>query len=270
VGLSYLLQLIGPVSLPDGEKVTAENVVDLTERVAYARYTDPGTRKRFLITIAGAVSEALPASLAEPARLLPVLTRMVSERRIQIWSRHEAEQRRLSRIPLGGTLPLRAGPFAGLVVNNSAGGKLDYYLRRSLDYELGPCRGGLRSSTVRIRLTNDVPPRKELPTYVTDRLDSPERRHVAGSNFLWVSLYGGLGAKLTAARLDGEPVEVMRETERSHPVYSTILEFAPGQSRTLELDLTEFVSDKPPLVPVQPLVHPQHTRIIEDRRGCAS
>ncbi|MEV6859384.1 DUF4012 domain-containing protein [Streptosporangium subroseum] len=267
VGLSYLLELIGPVTLPGGETVTSENVVDLTERVAYARYTDPVARKRFLITIAGAVSEALPASLTDPARLLPVLTRMVNERRIQVWSRHETEQRRLSRIPISGVLPLRSGPFAGLVVNNSAGGKLDYYLRRSLDYELGPCRGGMRSSTVRIRLTNDVP-HKELPAYVTDRLDSPERRHIAGSNFLWVSLYGGLGAKMTAARLDGERVSVIRETERSHPVYSAMLEFAPRQSRTLELDFVEFASDEPPLVPEQPLVRPQHTRITQDGQGC--
>ncbi|MFC7649821.1 DUF4012 domain-containing protein [Streptosporangium lutulentum] len=268
VGLSYLLELIGPVTLPDGEKVTAANVVDLTERTAYARYSDSATRERFLITIAGTVSEALSASLADPVRLLPVLSRMVSERRIQIWSRHESEERRLARLPLGGTLPSRAGPFAGLVVNNSAGGKLDYYLRRSLDYELGPCKDGTRPSTVRIRLTNDVP-RRGLPAYVTNRLDSPEREHVPGSNLLWVSLYGGLGAKMTAARLDGESMPVISGTERSRPVYSTILEFAPGQSRTLEFDLTEFVSDEPPQVPVQPLVRPQRTRITQDQQRCA-
>ncbi|AWS45265.1 DUF4012 domain-containing protein [Streptosporangium sp. 'caverna'] len=267
VGLSYLLQLIGPVTLPGGERVTSSNVVDLTERTAYARFADPMARKRFLITIAGAVSEALPASLTQPARLLPVLTRMVSERRIQIWSRHEAEQRRLSRTPVSGVLPLRSGPFAGLVVNNSAGGKLDYYLERSLDYKLGPCRDGLRSSTVRVRLTNDVP-RGRLPSYVTSRLDSPTRRHAPGSNLLWVSLYGGLGAKMTGARLDGDPVSLIKATERSHPVYSTILEFAPGQSRTLELDLTEFVSDEPPLVPEQPLVRSQRTSVTQDRQGC--
>ncbi|MFF3442990.1 DUF4012 domain-containing protein [Streptosporangium sp. NPDC002721] len=268
VGLSHLLRLTGPVTLPGGEKVTPGNVVDLTERVAYARYTDPVARKRFLIEVARAVSEALPAFLADPAAALPVLTAMVGDRRLQVWSRHEAEQRLLARTPVGGVLPSGPGPFAGLVVNNSAGGKLDYYLARSLDYELGPCRDGLRSSTVRVRLTNDVP-RGTLPSYVTGRLDSARSHHTPGSNLLWVSLYGGLGAKVTAARLDGDRVAVVRETERSHPVYSTMLELAPGQSRSLRFDLTEVASGGRPLVPVQPLVRPQRTHVVEDSRGCA-
>ncbi|MGV9779416.1 DUF4012 domain-containing protein [Streptosporangium sp. NPDC003464] len=267
VGLSYLLQVIGPITLPSGETVTAENVVDLTERTAYARYTDPVARKRFLIRVAGAVSEALPESFAEPSKLLPVLLRMVDERRIQVWSRRPAEQSRLAATAVGGVLPRRPGPFAGLVVNNSAGGKLDYYLERSLDYELDQCWGGLRSATVRVRLTNDVP-RGSLPGYVTSRLDSPERPHAPGSNLLWVSLYAGVGAELRAARLDGDRIPVIEEDERSHPVYSTLLEFAPRQSRTLEFDLMESSSGAPPLVPVQPLVRPQRTRVVADTRGC--
>ncbi|WP_433240155.1 DUF4012 domain-containing protein [Streptosporangium sp. CA-135522] len=269
VGLSYLLQVIGPVTLPGGEVVTAENVVDLTERTAYARYTDPVARKRFLIKVAGTVSEALPTAFAKPSELLPVLLRMVDERRIQVWSRRENEQARLSTTPVGGVLPQRPGPFAGLVVNNSAGGKLDYYLKRSVDYELGPCRGALRPTTVRVRLTNDVPGER-LPTYVTQRLDSPKRPHAVGSNLLWVSLYAGVGTKIREARVDGDLFPVIKEAERSHPVYSALLEFAPRQSRTLEFQLMEPSSGESPLVPIQPLVRPQHTRITQDSRGCDS
>ncbi|GLW96949.1 DUF4012 domain-containing protein [Microtetraspora sp. NBRC 16547] len=268
VGLSYLLGLIGPVTLPDGETITADNVVDLTERAAYARYPDPMERKRFLITVAGAVSDAVSRSLPEPARLLPVLSRLVDERRIQIWSRHLAEEQRLAATPLGGELPRRPGPFAGLVVNNSAGGKLDYYLRRSLSYSLDACRDdGLRATTVRVRLGNDVP-RGALPDYVTARLDSPGRHHAPGSNLLWVSLYATQGARLSGVRLDGHKTAVIIEAEQSHPVYSTLLEFAPRQSRTLEFTLLEPVSAQPPAAPVQPLVRPQHTRITEDHSGC--
>ncbi|MEU8270214.1 DUF4012 domain-containing protein [Sphaerisporangium sp. NPDC049002] len=268
VGLSYLLGLIGPVTLPGGEKVTATNVVDLTERAAYARYTDPAARKRFLVGIAKAVSEALPRSFEDPSRVLAVLKPMVEEHRIQMWSRHDAEQRRLSSTALGGVVPRRPGPYAGLVVNNSAGGKLDYYLNRSLDYELGPCQAGRRSTTVRVRLTNDVP-RGPLPSYVTDRLDAPSRPRPIGSNLLWVSLYAGVGAEIRAVSVDGDRVKVIREVERSHPVYSTLLELDPRQSRTLRFDLVEPASAEPPVVPVQPLVRPQYTRITPDARGCA-
>ncbi|MEU6411041.1 DUF4012 domain-containing protein [Microbispora sp. NPDC046933] len=270
VGLSYILGAIGPVKLPSGETVTAGNVVALTEREAYARYPDRAQRKMYLVRIAGAVSEALTGSLDEPARLLPAFVRMVNERRLNVWSRAEAEQRRLAASPLGGVLPEQRGPYAGLVVNNSAGTKLDYYLDRSLTYQLGPCRpDGMRASRIRIRLTNDVP-RGPLPPYVTSRLDEPRRPHAAGSNLLWVSLYAGIGAKATAVRLDGQPISYYAETERSHPVYSKLLEFAPGQSRTLEIDLLEPYSAAAPVVPVQPLVRPQRTLVTADSRGCGS
>ncbi len=119
------------------------------------------------------------------------------------------------------------------------------------------------------RLTNDVP-RGPLPAYVTGRLDDPRRPHAAGSNVLWVSLYAGVGAKATAVRLDGRPISYYSETERSHPVYSKVLEFAPGQSRTLEFDLLEPYSAAAPVVPVQPLVRPQRTLVTADGRGCGA
>ncbi|MFF4774297.1 DUF4012 domain-containing protein [Microtetraspora fusca] len=268
IGLSYLLELIGPVTLPDGEAVTAGNVVDLTERTAYERYPDRGDRKKFLITVAGAVSEQIGKALADPQRLLPVLSRLVDERRIQVWSSDAAVERRLAATPLGGVLPGRPGPFAGLVVNNSAGSKLDYYLQRSVTYDLGACQAdGTRATTVRVRLDNDVP-RGALPDYVTARLDSPQQRHAPGSNLLWVSLYASPGARLSGVRLDGRKSGVIVEAERSHPVYSTLLEFAPRQARTLEFKLVEPVSATPPAVPAQPLVQPQRTRITENDQGC--
>jgi hypothetical protein len=261
VALSYLLGLIGPVTLPGGERVSARNVVELTERTAYERYPAPVERKRFLLGIAEAVREALPKTFFDPARLLPVARPMARERRVQIWSRRSAEQRLLAATPLGGVLPRDPGPFAALVVNNSAGNKLDYYLGRSLDYRLGPCRGGLRDSTVRIRLTNDVPGER-LPSYVTA---VPGGR---AAHRLWVSLYAGVGARMKAVRVDGVRAAVLRETERSHPVYSTVLEFRPRQSRTLEFDFAEPATGAAPEVPVQPLARPQHTTIADDRAGC--
>ncbi|MFG3442182.1 DUF4012 domain-containing protein [Nonomuraea sp. NPDC047897] len=270
VGLSHLLRLIGPVSLPGGEKLTADNVVDLTERQAYARYDDQHARKRFLMRIAGTVADAVTRSRPDPRQVLPVLSKMVKERRLQIWSRRDAEQRRLAATPLGGALPGRPGPYASLVINNSAGNKLDYYLDRQVEYQLGPCRAdGHRVSRVRVRLVNDVP-RRELPAYVTSRLDRPGRRHTPGSNLLWVSLYTAPGTRIGDVRIDGEPASVLPAVERSHPVLTTMLEFAPRQARTLEFHLLEPASPARPVVPVQPLARPQQTRVLWDTRGCAA
>ncbi|WP_433435242.1 DUF4012 domain-containing protein [Nonomuraea sp. CA-141351] len=268
VGLSYLLELIGPVKLPSGETVTTENVVDLTERAAYARYSDPVERKRFLITVAATVSEAMTRARLDPATAFPILSKLMNERRMQIWSRRDAEQQRLAATPFGGVLPEEPGPFAGLVINNSGGTKLDYYLDRSLHYELGTCRSdGQQPTRVRIRLGNDVP-RAKLPRYVTDRLDAWKHRPAVGSNLVWVSFYAAVGAKLGAVRIDGKPAPIIKEVERSHPVYSTVLKFAPRRTRTLEFDMLEPASAAPPVIPVQPLVRPQQTRLTLHDGSC--
>lgn len=267
VGLSYLLRLIGPVTLPSGEKVTADNVVDLTERVAYARYQDQAERKQFLIGLAGTVSQAMTRSLSDPAKALPVLSQLVADHRLQIWSSRPDEQRLLAETPLSGELTTSPGPFAGLVVNNSAGGKLDYYLDRSVDYQLEPCYGGQRFSRVRITLRNDVP-RGTLPDYVTGRLDNPDRPTAVGANRLWVSLYAGVGARLYMVQMDGHATSVDEEKERSHPIYSKMVELPPRTSRTLEFTLVEPYSNRPPQVPVQPLARPQHTTITQSPGGC--
>jgi hypothetical protein len=155
-----------------------------------------------------------------------------------------------------------------VVINNSAGNKLDYYLGRQVEYWLGPCRAdGYRVSRVRVRLVNDVP-RRKLPDYVVSRLDEPARRHARGSNLLWVSLYTAPGTRIGGVRIDGESASVLQAVERSHPVLTTMMEFAPRQARTLEFHLLEPASQARPVVPVQPLARPPQTRVVWDTRGC--
>ncbi|HEX8008171.1 MAG TPA: DUF4012 domain-containing protein, partial [Trebonia sp.] len=265
VGLARLLSLVGPVTLPGGEQVTAANVVDLTERAAYARYQDPVERKRFLVTIARSVGAALTQLPGMEA--LPVFFQLVEEGRLRIWSRHDRDQARLATTALGGTLPIARGPYAGLIVNNSGGTKLDYYLDRELHYDLGARDGDWRASRIRVRLTNDVP-EGTLPKYVTYRMDTPHNQPPVGANRLWFSLYAPVGASLQAAKIDGAATEMIMETERSHPVYSKLIELGPRRTVTIEFDLREPYSEARPNIPVQPLVRPQRTTVTCAGRSC--
>ncbi|GAA0999442.1 DUF4012 domain-containing protein [Acrocarpospora macrocephala] len=265
VGLARMLSLVGPVTLPGGEQVTAANVVDLTERAAYARYQDPIERKRFLVTIARSVGDALTRLPGLEA--LPVFFQLVEEGRLRIWSRHDRDQALIATTPLGGTLSTARGPYAGLVVNNSGGTKLDYYLDRELNYDLGPREGDWRTSRIRIRLTNDVP-EGTLPKYVTYRMDTPHDQPPVGANKIWFSLYAPVGATLKAARINGAATEMIVEEERFHPVYSKVIELGPRRTATIELDLREPHSAARPNVPVQPLVRPQRTTVTCAGRSC--
>ncbi|MBS2962029.1 DUF4012 domain-containing protein [Actinocrinis puniceicyclus] len=265
VGLADLLAAIGPVTLPDAEQLTAANAVQLTEKTAYARFPDPATRKHFLIEVAGAVVNALLNEPHDPTTLLRAVARTVEDGRLKVWSSTPAEEHILAATPVGGALPQTPGPFVDLIVNNASGTKLDYYLDRSVAYSLGSCHNGRRISTVRVTLTNNAPP-AGIPEYGAYRLDDPGHPHVWGSNALWVSVYGAIGAQLTSATLDGRTVAMSVNAELGHPVYGTGIELNPGRPRTLELKLTEPISNAPPVVAQQPLARSQITRVY--RRSC--
>ncbi|NNJ07252.1 DUF4012 domain-containing protein [Streptomyces sp. PKU-MA01144] len=256
--LAGLLTAAGPAKLPDGTSVTAANVVDLTERTSYAAFPDTAERKAFFLDVARATSEVLLDGAGDPARrsaLFAALRGQLREGRVKVWSAHPSEQRELASHPFGGVLPDGPAPFAGLVVNNAAGTKLDFYLDRRMDWRAGRCTAAGREVTVTASLTNRAPG-SGLPAYVTQRVDRPPYRTRPGDNRLLVSYYATEGARLARATVDGRPAMLNQMTERGHPVYTVDMELPRGATRTLVLELLERPSDRPPLLLHQRLVQP--------------
>ncbi len=270
VAVADLLAASGPVALPDGEQVSAENAVELTGEEAYARFDgDNQARKRFLVDVAGAVADHVLADGAgDPVQLLRALREGASERRLIAWSRQPDEQSALERADLAGSVPDAPGPFAAVVVNNAAGNKMDYYLRREVHYELGPCADGRRATSVTARLHNDAPDRV-LPYYVSARLDQPGRPAGGGSTLVGVAVHVAQDARLLSATLDGQPVPVSYRAERGHPVLVVPVELGRQQVRELVLQLDEPAVPALPVVLEQPLVRPQATTVHEQPCGPA-
>ncbi|MFD7322517.1 DUF4012 domain-containing protein [Streptomyces sp. NPDC059875] len=268
--LGLLLRATGPVDMPDGTTITADNAVDLTQRTSYVKYSDYVERKAFFIEAARAAAMRLMNGINDP-HLFPALLRSLhdvqQEGRVQMWSAHPTEQRLLAARPLGGALPDAHGPFAGLVVNNAAGSKLDYYLDRSLVWTPGACTDTGRSVTATVALTSRAPT-SDLPDYVTIRADAPPYPTRPGDNRLLVSYYAGSGATLTRATLDGRPVKLIRGVERGHPTYTLDLELPRQTSRTLVLHLIEPEADSAPTVLRQALVTPLRTTV-KPARPCS-
>lgn len=259
VALAAVLHALGPVTTSGGQRVTAGNVVALTESVAYARFADTAGRKAFLVTIArSVVARLIRGDAADLGRLRHALGPVVRQRRLVVYSSHSDEEAVLASSPLGGIVPETQAPYVQLVVNNAAGNKLDYYLARDVRYTLGACAAGRRASTVDVRLTNGAP-RTGLPVYVAGRNGLP---HDPSSRLI-VTVYATTGARLTGAELDGRPVQVLAGRERGHPAYALMLEIPAGASRVLLLRLDEPAAAAAPEVPVQPLVLPQRTLVTE-------
>ncbi|MGW5607982.1 DUF4012 domain-containing protein [Streptomyces sp. NPDC003753] len=256
--LSRLLTATGPAWTADGTRVTAENVVDLTERANYAMYTDPVKRKAFLLDVARAAAGRLLSAAQDPGRRRPLLLglyEVVRDGRMTAWSAHAAEERELQKRPVGGSLPQEPAPYAGLVVNNAAGTKLDYYLDRTLDWSSGRCTAAGREVTVRAVFGNRAPS-AGLPGYVTDRLDKPGYATRQGDNRLLVSYFATPGAVLAGVTVDGRPAFAVHGRERGHPVYTLDVEVPAGKSRVMAMRLLEPPSDTPPTVLRQRLTRP--------------
>ncbi|MCZ0729000.1 DUF4012 domain-containing protein [Mycolicibacterium iranicum] len=257
VALSYILGAVGPVAVTDGEVVTKDNVVELTESTAYMRFpTDQVARKQYLQDIANAVVTKMTGRVDSPRKLLDALGKAVSERRIAIWSAIPEDQKLLEETPLAHIVPESDAPYAGVVLNNLGGNKLDYYLRTQIEYAADECRGPTRASTVNVKLTNAVP-NEPLPDYVASASGlSPELGLTLpnGSSVTSVRLFATKGSELSGVILNGQRVPAIHYTERGHPVFEVQVIMTAGQTAEIMFQLSEPAVPGKPQAPSQPLV----------------
>ena len=261
VALSYILGAVGSVTMPDGETITKDNVVELTESTVYFRFpTDQIARKQYLQDVASEVVKKMTGPVEAPRQLLDAIGKAVSERRIAVWSSSPAEQQLLEKSALAHEIPNDPAPYAAVVVNNLSGNKLDYYLKRHIEYSADACDGETRKTTVTVRLTNTAPD-GPLPEYVGGSLgllellpQNPTINVPTGSSVFSVLLLATTNAKLESAIVDGRRRPVFAGTERGHPVFEVQVVIKRGQTMEMRLLLSEPTSPGAPRVPIQPLL----------------
>jgi cytochrome b len=258
VALSYILGATGPVVMPGGETVTESNVVELTESTVYNRFpTDQSARKQYLQDVASEVVEKISGPVKSPRTLFDALGRAVSERRILVWSSSPADQKLLEETPLAHVVPDDPAPYAGVVINNLGGNKMDYYLERQIEYVADGCDGDTRLSTVTVRLTNTLLDATPLSDYVAGRLgfftglaDNVPK----GAMLTSVRLLATEGAQLTGVLANGTRIRVFGASERGHPSFEAQVAIPPGKTAVLTFRLSEPTAPGKARVPVQPLI----------------
>ncbi|MBY6679055.1 DUF4012 domain-containing protein [Rhodococcus sp. BP-332] len=257
VALSYILGVVGPVTLADGEQVTSDNVVNLTQSEAYFRFADDNlARKDYLQQIAARVFSKVEGKINDPAGLLDAIGRGVSEGHTAVWSADPAIQSVLSGTKIAHEVPDDPAPYAALVVNNGAGGKLDYYLERDITYTASSCVGDTRTTQITASVTNTAPP-QDYPRYIAGRQnETTAYEGPPGTNRSVVSVFTTTGSTLTKASIDGQQVFVLTGQERGHPFFYTPFVVEPGQTKTLVLDLVEPTAPGAARVPLQPATLP--------------
>jgi hypothetical protein len=234
VALSFLLTATGPVELPTGETLTAENVVPLLLSETYSRYPDSGDQDKFFAAAATSVFAAVTTGDLDARALLSALSRAGDERRLYLWSSRPDEQIRLAETSLAGALPTSTDeePRAGVYFNDGTGGKMDYYLHSEVNLGQAVCRRDGRSTyVIEVTLRNDAPAdaATSLPDYVTGAGAFGVAPGDVSTN---VAIYAPSEGVFVAAVADGQPAaaQTALDSELSVVQYQTTL--SPGESTT--------------------------------------
>ena len=235
VAVASLLQVVGPVSVPGWPvPISADNAASILLHEQYVAL-EGETRENFLGAVIDAVWERLTTGdLPSPAALARVLAPAVRGRHIQFHSRRSEEQAALSRLGADGTFHQSAGDHLALVTNNASESKIDWFLRRSVDYRLHYDPGsGTTEATVRVKLTNDAPA-SGLPAYVLGGLVAPP-----GFSRQIVQVYTPFD--LVAATVDGRPPPAPALRSLGRPgnwAHELDVAVPPGAALTIELRLS--------------------------------
>ena len=259
--LANLLTATGPIKTANGAALSADTVVPLTEQQEYAIFSDTALRKQFLVDVLKTVSQSVISGQASATSLIRSLSVSASEHRMLVWVRDAHAQQVIEQTDYSGAVPTSTHQsFVGLVLNNEAAGKLDYYLQRSIQYVSTGC-GRSRDVYVTISLTNGAPG-SGLPAYVTTRLDSDRPAGVQpGDNRTLVDYYATSGAQLASVTVNGKPSTASVADAFNHPIFRLDMELPHGTTSTIVLHLVEPRTAGAPVVWYQPGVNPLATDI---------
>jgi hypothetical protein len=266
VTLSYLLAATGPITLPTGDVLSAENVVQLLLVDAYARYDDPADQDAFFAAAAASVFEAVAGGGADPVNLIDALARAGDEHRVLVYSAHEAEQAVLLDTTIAGTLPVSTDAVKrlGVYFNDGTGSKMNTYL--DVKYAVGQvtCRNDQRPEFgLDVTLTNTAPAdaATSLPKYVTG---GGGFGITPGNIKTLVSAYGSPDMQNLGVLRDDADVPYHPATDATYPVSTIAVELAPGESTVLSFDwLGAEPFDGDLEVQSTPLIHLPETETLD-------
>lgn len=253
IALSSILKVIGPVTMADGQVITSANVVEQTLSLAYQRFaSDNKERKGYLVDIAKLVLDRLMQGGYSKIELAKQLSTPAHEGRILFYSTHATEEKVIEPSIVGGALSEGSNDEFRVVVENTSGNKMDYYLDRNVKIKTLAC-SPQRNTQISVTLTNSVDPKAVLPTYVMGRLDLKKPEGVGNSHGVTLFIYGPTNSKIASARFTNSDIGAGVEgVERKRPVLITKFDLKPRQPQTL---IVEFDGGKGPITLVkQPLV----------------
>lgn len=234
--LAGLLALTGPTPVPGGGTVDADNVVSYVANEAYAEITDREARKALLGSVAASALDRFLRgegnSSASPVEAVRVLGDAAGKGHLLLHATDPAIQAAFEDAGVAGRLLDPDGDYLAVVVNNAAANKADFFAERRVHYQVRLRDGGAGEATVAVELANDAPV-DGYPDYV---IGPNVADAAAGDNRSLLSVYCATGCRREGFRRSLTDGAVREETELGHPVFTTMVPLASGETERVELD----------------------------------
>jgi len=230
--LSYMLKATGPITLPSGKILTAENLVAQTLSTAYKEYEkDNAARKQYLVSIINATFKQLLSGEFSKLQMARALHQGIVENRILVYATESSVEAELVKTRLAGFMDTAPSNQYRVVVQNIDASKLDYYLERDISIRSLSC-GVSAEVEVSVTVKNSLKSGVGLPAYVLTRADkSKPDAIIPGQHRFLLFIYGPPQSKLlhaTRSSTTGSAGGVA--TERERPILVADLDLPPGGS----------------------------------------
>ena len=260
--LEAILSTTAPLKMPDGVVLDSKNIVRFLLSDLYVKYeTDNLARKNYLVDIVRRTLDSITGPNVNQKELLKGLLKPAMDGRILIYSKHIKEEAEIKKSDLGGSLTLNPNDIS-LVVMNTSGNKMDYYLKRTVSIERRKC-GKDSFARINVKLENQVPSNKDLPNYVKGRLDLNRPAGLNNSHGVTVFIYGPKnGSYLLSGSRTYSEMKIGIGEELGRPLFVTNLELKSKKPVDLFVDFT--ANAEPLSTKVQSLVIDQSTTILDD------
>lgn len=263
VTLGRLVEAAGvPVTLPDGGSLTGSQLADFSNIEVYKRFptaAESAQRKAYQEAVTQSALNTV-TTLPEPLPMAQALGRGFSEHRIVVWSSDHRIEKLLDDAGASGTIVVPAGHRVDPVVINASGSKLDAYLEREVQYEVGRCDTDRVTSTVTVWLRSDIPLGERPPPYM---VGSARRIPTGPVNSVLLQLHMPDQAQLQGVRVDGKQESSFTFRQAGRPAALVSVDLPPRKRREVRFTFTEPNLPDPGEVTLQPLFRDERPVVLD-------
>jgi hypothetical protein len=235
VALSGLIKMVGPITAQGAPEIfTSRNIVSFLANGEFVYFENNNLRISFVEGLLREVWHELTTRRLPPLpSLVQDMEPAVKGGHFMIYSALPADEELFKKMHVAGAMPRVVGDFVGVVTQNAAGNKMDWYIRRKIAYDATlNLTTRTITSTLTVTLHNSAPS-SGLPPVIIDGLKQTNTK--PGEDLLWVSIYSPW--LLESATVNGNPVTMTSQYELGRPVYGRVVQIPSNGTAVLQLHL---------------------------------